>query len=286
VKPTLTNTAMGQIAHRFGADTARRLLVTRHVHPQLAKTLRELRVQFLDTAGNAYIDNSPNLIFIQGQKRQAEKHETTEEGMLGRAGLKLVFVLLCGRKLRNQTYRDLAQTAGVGLGTAAGVLKDLTAQGYMVEHRGPQRRLIRQAELLRKWTTAYAQRLRPKNLIGRYKATRPELWRETDIERFGAQWGGEVAAQRLTHYRKPEITTIYVRRPVNNLIIDLKLRQDRNGDIELREKFWDFEKEGTDRTVVPPLLVYADLMATGDPRNIETAKMIYDDYLQRHLREE
>jgi hypothetical protein len=163
------------------------------------------------------------------------------------------------------------------------VLKDLTAQGYMVEYRGPQRRLIRQEELLHKWTRAYAEKLRPKNLIGKYKATRPELWRDADIAQFGAQWGGEVAAQRLTHYLKPEITTIYLRRPANNLILDLKLRQDRNGDIELREKFWDFENEGTDRTVVPPLLVYADLLATGDPRNIETAKVIYGDYLQGHI---
>ena len=76
-----------------------------------------------------------------------------------------------------------------------------------------------------------------------------------------------------------------MRRPVNNLIIDLKLRQDRNGDIELREKFWEFDTEGTDRAVVPPLLVYADLLATGDTRNIETAKVIYSDYLQRQLTE-
>ena len=87
----------------------------------------------------------------------------------------------------------------------------------------------------------------------------------------------------MTHYLKPEVTTIYTRRPNNDLILDLKLRQDKTGDIELRERFWDFQNIEPDPTVVPLLLVYADLMATGDPRNIETAKMIYDEYLQKQL---
>lgn len=162
-------------------------------------------------------------------------------------------------------------------------MKDLKAQGYLVEYDGQQRRLVRQKELLRKWMTAYAERFRPRNVIGRYRGTRPELWREADLQRLDAQWGGEVAAYRLTHYLKPEVTTIYTRRPNNDLILDLKLRQDKTGDIELRERFWDFQNIEPDPAVVPLLLVYADLMATGDPRNIETAKMIYDEYLQKQL---
>ena len=31
--------------------------------------------------------------------------------------------------------------------------------------------------------------------------------------------------------------------------------------------------------IAPPLLVYADLMDTGDDRNIEAAEIIYDNYL-------
>jgi hypothetical protein len=30
---------------------------------------------------------------------------------------------------------------------------------------------------------------------------------------------------------------------------------------------------------VPPLLAYADLLATLDPRNLEAAKLIHDQYL-------
>ena len=38
--------------------------------------------------------------------------------------------------------------------------------------------------------------------------------------------------------------------------------------------------------IAPPLLVYADLMATGDDRNIETAGIIYDKYLVRPDRQD
>ncbi len=286
VKPALTNVTVGQIAHQFSRNLQQWLLVTRIVHPQLARAMRQLHVQFIDTAGNAYIDAPPAFILIEGRKRQVQATEASEEGVLGRAGLRLVFALMCRRDLWNATYRDIAKAARVALGTAAGVIKDLTVQGYLVENAGGQRSLVRQKELLGKWTTAYAEKLRPKNIISRYKSSKPDLWREADIQLLDAQWGREVAANRLTHYLKPEVTTIYARKPINNLILELKLRQDRNGDIELRERFWDFENIEPDKTVVPPLLVYADLMATGDPRNIETAKMIYDDYLQNLFTED
>jgi hypothetical protein len=36
--------------------------------------------------------------------------------------------------------------------------------------------------------------------------------------------------------------------------------------------------------VVPPILAYADLAATTDGRNLEAAKMIYDQYVEPALR--
>ncbi|MBW1728433.1 MAG: hypothetical protein JRJ62_12840, partial [Deltaproteobacteria bacterium] len=35
----------------------------------------------------------------------------------------------------------------------------------------------------------------------------------------------------------------------------------------------------------PPILVYADLLATGDHRNIEAAEIIYEKYIGRFIRE-
>lgn len=57
-----------------------------------------------------------------------------------------------------------------------------------------------------------------------------------------------------------------------------------NGNIELLQKFWHFKDEWEEKGLVPPLLVYADLIASGDPRNLETAKMIYEQELDRYIK--
>ncbi|MFZ1978773.1 MAG: type IV toxin-antitoxin system AbiEi family antitoxin [Bacteroidota bacterium] len=283
IKTTVTNITVGQIAHQFEDNREKCLLITRYVQPQLAKALRDLHIQFIDTVGNAYINYPPTFIFIHGNKPEPQADILPEEGILGRAGTQVIFALLCKRELCNAPYRDIAEQAQVALGAVAKVMKDLAAQGFLVELNDKQRRLVRRKELLDKWLNAYAEKLRPKKFIDRYKATKPDFWQQAEIERFDAQWGGEVAAYRLTRYLKPEIVTIYTRKPIHNLILNLKLRQDKNGDIELRERFWKCENPELDKTMVPPLLVYADLMATGETRNIETAKQLYNDYLQRYI---
>ena len=63
-----------------------------------------------------------------------------------------------------------------------------------------------------------------------------------------------------------------------------KLRSAPDGDIEILTAFWHFDSE-TNTPVdppgtVPPLLVYADLMASMDPRNFEIARLIHDEKLK------
>ncbi len=50
----------------------------------------------------------------------------------------------------------------------------------------------------------------------------------------------------------------------------------------LLKKQWKLAEKG----LVPPLLIYADLMATGDARVIEAAEIIYDNYLTRLIVED
>jgi hypothetical protein len=44
--------------------------------------------------------------------------------------------------------------------------------------------------------------------------------------------------------------------------------------VEIYRRFWTFV--GGDAALAPEPLVYADLMATGDGRCMETAKLIYE----------
>nr|WP_305909601.1 type IV toxin-antitoxin system AbiEi family antitoxin [Methylomarinum sp. Ch1-1]MDP4522522.1 type IV toxin-antitoxin system AbiEi family antitoxin [Methylomarinum sp. Ch1-1] len=140
---------------------------------------------------------------------------------------------------------------------------------------------------MERWQVAYPEQLRPKLETGRYRAPDPDWWRKADLHNLHAYWGGEVAADRLTHYLKPQTVTVYVdEKRISKLRAINKLRKDPNGDIEILKAFWDVEHESDRTDIVNPILAYADLMATGDPRNMETAQIIYERELAEHFRED
>ena len=59
----------------------------------------------------------------------------------------------------------------------------------------------------------------------------------------------------------------------------LKLLPDNDGNIEVLKLFWKVENNYRVKPIVPPLLIYADLMGSRIGRNIETAKMILENEL-------
>lgn len=284
IKRIITDATIGKLALRFAETPGRWLLVTNYVPSHLARRMKELNIQFIDAAGNAYLHEKPLLVFVHGNKPD-EKFVTHKSDLIwGRAGVKIVFALLCNDGLVNAPYREVANKADVGIGTLTQVFNGLIKLGFLLDRGAWGRRLQRKKELFDKWIEAYALRLRPKTLYGLYTADREGFWQQGDALHNQAHWGGEVAANQLTHYLKPEIITIYAHKPLNDLVLNLRLRKNPQGNVELRERFWRFEHEEKYRGMVPPILVYADLMATADARNIETAKMIYEEHLERRLR--
>jgi len=113
-----------------------------------------------------------------------------------------------------------------------------------------------------------------------------DWWKQAPLHNFQACWGGEVAAAKLTKYLKPERATIYTRGKPGQLLLTNKLKKDPDGDVEVLETFWPVEYEWPHPELAPPLLIYADLLATGDARNIETARMIYEQELVGLIQEE
>ena len=68
--------------------------------------------------------------------------------------------------------------------------------------------------------------------------------------------------------------------PINRLVAGLRLKANPNSNVEVLETFWRFEADPKYPAVVPPVLVYADLLATHDGRNAETAKLLYEQYIE------
>ena len=82
-------------------------------------------------------------------------------------------------------------------------------------------------------------------------------------------------------YLKPQTQTIYTEGAAKDLQLAFGLKRDAHGQIEILQTFWSFADETPSRHLVPELLVYADLLASADERNLETAQIIYDQSLAR-----
>jgi hypothetical protein len=261
------------------------ILVTHHVTPNQAEKLKQLNVSFFDTAGNAFLNDPPLYVFVSGRRPEHERHKEKPSRAFMPSGLRTIFALLCKPGLELQSYRDIATAANVSHGTIGWVMRDLEKERHLVDMGTRGRRLTKKADLVKRWVEAYPQQLRPKLLIARYSSKDSDWWKDADLERFGAYWGGEVAAAKLTKDLRPQQKTIYAVTTIPEIQVKYAFKKDPNGDVEILKRFWAFDEEASKTGIVPPLLVYADLIASGDDRNIETAEIIYDTQISRLLGE-
>lgn len=283
ILPKLTSVAMDAVITQFKRARGKQLLVTNYVAPDVARRLQKMGVQFLDVVGNMYINDGPRYIFVTGNAARGRKKKET----IGRAfyggGLRVIFVLLCQPNLLNATYREIASAAGVALGTVAGVIKDLERQRYLLITKTGLT-LINKKTLMGRWVESHAERLRPKLVLGRYQAEKNDWWRDAVLDPKETQWGGEVAAARRISNIKPAQAVLYTQVRAEKLAIQNHWIVQPDGDVEVLKKFWDLGATTDD--CVPPLLIYADLVVSGDDRGRETAGKIYDRDLARLVGED
>ncbi len=258
------------------------VLVSAYVNPSQADKLRQLGIEFFDTAGNASFQQKGLHVFITGRKPQTPKSLGRPARAFNPTGSRLVFALLCQRGLENKSYREMAKEAGISLGAVNWIVNDLKSLGHLSDFGARGRRLVNRKELLKRWTSAYPEQLRPRLILGRFQTPHPHDWWQKAKLSSDAFWGGEVAAKVLTKYLRPETVTIYSESNLPKLQARHGLRRDPTGDVELLRRFWKFNHwEEKNLQTVPPLLVYADLVSTADERNLETAEIIYEQYIAR-----
>jgi len=280
---------LGQIKAQFDQFDEPGLLFAPYITTKIARECRQLNIAFLDTAGNAYV-HAPNLhIYITGERPEGLQIAKNGAHGAGTAtALRVVFALLCRPDLLNAPYREIVETANVALGAIGWVFFDLEKRGYIAgKQKNQNRRFLEPTRLFEEWITNYPIKLRPKLNPRRFRAENPEWWKNADLTGQETYWGGEAAAQRLTNYLKPATYTLYIKPQQNQvapnalakLIVANRLHADPKGDIEILDAFWEFPTDANQPEVVPPILAYADLIATLDPRNHEVAKLIRDKYI-------
>ncbi len=291
LRPANLGATLHQLDLQAAAHALPGLLVADYINADMADALRQQGREFLDAAGNAYIEQPHVLVWATGRKpiRKAVAPQ------VGRAfqttGLQVLFALLCHPEWVNLPYRELAARAGVAHGTVGWVMPDLQRQGFVADLNGKRgtRRLFDGERLLALWADAYARQLRPRTLLGRYYAPALAGWQEWPLEKVGAQWGGEPAGALLTNYLTPGELTIYADKLPGPLAARYRFAKEADvghkAVVEVRRRFWHFPEEEAAGPCVPPVLVYADLLATGDARCIETAKRLYEDHIARLVRQ-
>ena len=289
----------GAIVNQVKQMPGKGMLVADYVNPKMADRLRELEIPYIDTVGNAYINEKPLYVFVKTTRAQANQ-EGNLKGLLkhkaqGRAfypmGLKVVYEFLKDEKVLNAPYREIAAKADVALGTIGWVINDLKQGGYLIEIGPKNRRLKRKRRLLDKWVDGYLEKLRPKFVVGTFRAENPEWWQKADknITTYGAKWGGEVAANTMTGFITPQDVTVYIETGDGaKLFKDHRFRKDPNGDIHVYRAFWKHAETDDElhTNLVNPLITYADLVGTGDVRNLEAAEDLLGEELAEFIRED
>lgn len=279
VKHNLRQATLGALQHQLQTLGDRQpLLVADYITPQMAETLQAQQVEFVDTAGNAYLHKPPLLIRVTGKPRKDEHKAIPVNRAFQTSGLRVLFALLCKPEIADLPYRQIASMAGVAHGTVGWVMAELPRLGYLTEYR-KRRVLVEYARLLRQWAEGYARTLRPKMMLAQFRTDDITWWKDLDVTEFQYLLGGEAAGARLTGHLRPARVTLYGDAINHQFTTRYRLHEERNaGNVEILRRFWHFPTEPAGLTPKP--LIYADLLVTGDTRCIETAEIIHTELVR------
>jgi len=254
----------------------------------LAQLMREEKIWFVDAAGNAYLE-IPDKLLIYVTGNRLHRIATLKGQYFTEVGAKFLFYLLMHGPDIEATYRDLSAATSVSLDKISKLLNELKdnltivalQQGHY-EVRNPQR-------LLDMWVEAFVAKLHPKIILGHYKspygddvaALLDAGLQDNALENVAV--GGEYSADLLTGYLRASSVTLYIPLGETDTIQrKLRLAPSKDGPIEVCAAFapqiGNFSKE-QGFLLANPILVYAELLATDDPRCGETALLIKEKHL-------
>ncbi len=303
VKKEVNPANLGAVIHSMMRLNQPSLLVTNYISPNIGKKLKAENIQFIDTCGNAYINLPTHFVYVMGQKRAKDSFavEKAKSRAFEASGLKLVYGFLCDEALVNASYREISEKTGVALGAIGKLLTDLQEAGYLLNRNDLKwHGLINRRKLLDRWVEAYPEKLKPKLFIGEFISDNANWWKNIEIEKYDAYWSGEVAAAKYTDYLKPQVTTLYVsEKSGSKLFAAARLRKANNttenidGLVKVYRPFWP-ERHSQNheypnylrKDTVNPILIYADLIASADSRNLEVARMLYDSTIAEYIGED
>ncbi|MCU7500492.1 MAG: hypothetical protein ACM3UR_13095 [Bacteroidota bacterium] len=148
VKQNISRSTIGLLKSQLNLNHNLFLLVVRYVNPEMAEVLRGLDINFMDTAGSAFIKLPPLYIDIQGRRLKEPERVQRPGRVFQPAGLQLIFTLLCNPRLEENPLREIAEYSSVGLTTVQKTLKGLEQQGFLALQSNKKYKLINKETLI------------------------------------------------------------------------------------------------------------------------------------------
>jgi len=283
VKPEISQGNKGIVLQQL-KETSREenlpiLLVTKYIPSAIAKSFVEDGINYIDTAGNCNIRQNDLLLIIEGKKIE-RLPKTNQSRAFQDAGIKLIYCLLVNPENINKSLRELSALSQIALGSVSTIIQELAELKFVLKTKN-KKVLKNKFELLQRWVIAYNDVLRPKLFVKKMSFINKSdyaNWNNLNLSSLTEKtlWGGECAASILTKNITPANFTIYTDQTWQSVGKSLKLIPDEDGRVEILRLFNIPKEEYT----VSPLLIYADLMNSGESRNLETAEIILNNELQ------
>lgn len=259
------------------------IVVANKIFPKIKELLRVNNIAYLEANGNIYLKNKGTTLWID-TNATINPTKKTETRAFTKTGLKVVFQFLMDETWLNKPYRQIAEHTGTGIGNITNITNGLKHDGFLLNVNKYENILQNKKGLFEKWIEVYEEKLKPAIKVGTFRFLNEAdfvNWKQINLKEEKTYWGAEPAADMLTNYLKPQELTIYTTETRNELIKNYRLIPDEKGNVKAYYKFWNDNENH--KNVVPTLLIYADLINVNDRRCLETAKKIYDEYLQNKL---
>jgi len=285
VKNTVTTATVGtltQVLRTLSAFVAQPvLLIAKYISPAVIDDLASNGINTLDCVGNCYIRYAEGDKIVFHLTNKGEKNIYSGKKAypaFQEAGLKVIFYLLQDITNVNKPYREIQNATGVSLGAIKNVLNVLVERNFILLSNS-KRSLKNKNALFNLWVENYNLVLKPRLLLGKMSFRTGEQrikWSAMELP-DGMYWGGESGANMVEPYLEPAVFDIYTDVPAAHLLKTGFVKQDENGEIRIYQKFWKWE---TEAHLVPLILIYADLMGSGNSRCQEMAERLLDDGLK------
>lgn len=273
------------------------VLISTFISPNQAKILKAHNKQFVDLAGNTFINTPEVYIDIQGKKKSTLNEHFELQTLTGKAfqpkGMKVVLMLLLQPELINAPLRTIAKMSEVSLGTAKQVVDDLMVQGFVVEKRSSvhkqHKELTNVRSLITKWFDAYPTKFAVKFRQEIYIAQDVSLLQNLDLNHEGALWGGEYAAELWDNYLRANEYLLYVHPDDKNDILKKARLQKLTPNVQnhaghvrviVAEPPLEIHKiKDLNRPTVHKYLIYANLLLSSDSRMIDAARRFFENHI-------